>query len=1003
MRSHTGDKPYACTQCDDRFARSDLLSRHVNKTHGPPDSNAAAKGDSKRGATGAGAGGRRKSKDVPQGEGGVGLLGSGQHQQYQQVQSQSQGLNQHQQSQQQRQQQQSAQIQQQQQHLHQQQQQQQQLLDSTGWQSMYPSLFLGQYDTSGIAGASTSTGTGTTASGSGDFSHTIQSSQHMNPAYLQAHTQSQSNANPNANYPSVLVQPHQPVHVPSAVPPSVLQPTQPVSSQMQHQHQHQQQQQQQLQQLQQLQQQQQLQQMQVQMQQLQAQETRWYQAQQSSADNTTLQLSAPNDSSLGMSPYTNLSPANDTVYETAAGSVSPAGSGATSSNGTVSIASPLSHGFSQQTSGAFYLPGQPGYDAAGWQSTTTLQDPAIISSPKIKKRACEQCNLSKVKCDFQTPCQKCQARNIQCSYPPLRQPSSKASSKSPTVQTNSTPALGGAPERYSASPVVQTSNQIPPNALSQSHGPSSTYIATDALMAIDDATLASHQQWLADVTLQNQQVLFDNLNLANQGENGLHIGFLSTGLQHSTHGQMESTSPQNQSNSRPHASKDGFAFPQTSTQMRASQEDDTTSVYSESGVSSTTKPSGEENDSRRPSLANSIILDDDPGLSANLGIADLNVNELGHLLPGVQQQFLQQDQQQQQQQVSHNVEPGEDLPTMVPGGMHPGDPESGLRVRQAWQAFISQSRAQAGFRLGDPAGRGAGSLQGRKNDKAVPEIPINKRPLLNRGRSNSLPSVNVQLTIQEALKDVLHQPSQAVIEGPAYASAQALNRDEPRSSTKGSSSVVENVSDESQSRTGPNRPQMSMLQPKADAWTKAQYFQQRGTTQTLAPERAPSFLLNSPSVERDYMVMDSIQKTTSAHTRPGNKRLASQTLVPNTGKRPSTLMTSEVIEEQMTPTQTTNDSTTSTLRRQPGPGWMGMSDLPLSEILASGAFAITPGGGPGMANNHNATSNPGMESSLSFPGLTPIFDPYNHNTNPYAFDLITSTPSSNSAFKGSFV
>ncbi|KAG8864947.1 hypothetical protein FRB96_003535 [Tulasnella sp. 330] len=33
MRSHTGDRPYKCTQCGDQFARSDLLSRHVNKCH----------------------------------------------------------------------------------------------------------------------------------------------------------------------------------------------------------------------------------------------------------------------------------------------------------------------------------------------------------------------------------------------------------------------------------------------------------------------------------------------------------------------------------------------------------------------------------------------------------------------------------------------------------------------------------------------------------------------------------------------------------------------------------------------------------------------------------------------------------------------------------------------------------------------------------------------------------------------------------------------------------
>ncbi|KAF9230958.1 hypothetical protein BU15DRAFT_68732, partial [Melanogaster broomeanus] len=33
MRSHTGDRPYKCQYCGDQFARSDLLSRHVNKCH----------------------------------------------------------------------------------------------------------------------------------------------------------------------------------------------------------------------------------------------------------------------------------------------------------------------------------------------------------------------------------------------------------------------------------------------------------------------------------------------------------------------------------------------------------------------------------------------------------------------------------------------------------------------------------------------------------------------------------------------------------------------------------------------------------------------------------------------------------------------------------------------------------------------------------------------------------------------------------------------------------
>nr|GAT49025.1 zinc finger/binuclear cluster transcriptional regulator [Mycena chlorophos] len=52
MRSHTGDRPYKCVHCGDQFARSDLLSRHVNKCHAGASKPAAA-GGRRKGTTAA--------------------------------------------------------------------------------------------------------------------------------------------------------------------------------------------------------------------------------------------------------------------------------------------------------------------------------------------------------------------------------------------------------------------------------------------------------------------------------------------------------------------------------------------------------------------------------------------------------------------------------------------------------------------------------------------------------------------------------------------------------------------------------------------------------------------------------------------------------------------------------------------------------------------------------------------------------------------------------------
>lgn len=53
MRSHTGDRPYKCQHCGDQFARSDLLSRHINKCHANEKPSPNAAGGKRKGSAAA--------------------------------------------------------------------------------------------------------------------------------------------------------------------------------------------------------------------------------------------------------------------------------------------------------------------------------------------------------------------------------------------------------------------------------------------------------------------------------------------------------------------------------------------------------------------------------------------------------------------------------------------------------------------------------------------------------------------------------------------------------------------------------------------------------------------------------------------------------------------------------------------------------------------------------------------------------------------------------------
>ncbi|WVR05802.1 hypothetical protein IAU60_002827 [Kwoniella sp. DSM 27419] len=107
----------------------------------------------------------------------------------------------------------------------------------------------------------------------------------------------------------------------------------------------------------------------------------------------------------------------------------------------------------------------------GYTSSINMPPSGITYEWVSKKRACDQCNHSKVRCDFSDPCVRCAHRNLPCTYNKPQRARTQgysmvASSTSPNA-TNS--QVSSSPQSHFSSPLSATS-PIAPTVQRQSSG-----------------------------------------------------------------------------------------------------------------------------------------------------------------------------------------------------------------------------------------------------------------------------------------------------------------------------------------------------------------------------------------------------------------------------------------------------------------------------------------------------------------------------------------------------
>lgn len=474
------------------------------------------------------------------------------------------------------------------------------------------------------------------------------------------------------------------------------------------------------------------------------------------------------------------------------------------------------------------------------------------------------------------------------------------------------------------------------------------------------------------------------------------------------------------------------AYPATFMQLRQVNDED-----SQSSVSGHTFGEAPGVDSRRSSFAQPFATEDQH-VDHNLPFDALTLDGATSMMPGmpndldVQQWILDPatDHTKTETRISlDDASATHGLPQQTFWGTHPTglhDPKSNAIFTPRTAAMPNQGRITL---LNRPS-----LVRGRSNsvpalytpraavDPAQYFLPTTKDPVLSSNYENSgLPQDwNVQIQ---------HMTSQLNRNGSGTSSLQqvedtidATTQSSPQThvpSPEGTSITTQlNPSTANTSLTS-NRPGPAVIQNNMTLAMAKQLLAGRGSLQTLAPERTASFLDSTPSAELDGMKWH----TTSGHSsggnriespfkvpnhlaRPGNKRLASQTLGPDMQKRQSV----SSLEDGLTRQQSSLNLQVDRAPLQFAPTSMQVEQFAGRRASIPSWLPIPASGNQGMmdnAVNHNSTFTsvnqpvylgrsvvdpPSAVPPSFFPDLTPtLWDPMQQGFNFGPSDLSTPT------------
>ncbi|KAJ9124035.1 hypothetical protein QFC22_000828 [Naganishia vaughanmartiniae] len=642
--------------------------------------------------------------------------------------------------------------------------------------------------------------------------------------------------------------------------------------------------------------------------------------------------------------------------------------------------------------------------------------PLVDRIEKVKKRACEACNQSKVKCDFEVPCGKCASRKLTCVYPTARKPNRKTTFSSsplspetsdtgkPTLISHNSAAREIQPVFLSAQETLPADGLMSsPTTLAMLGG-----IAANANTSIQPQTDGTQSFSPVFPEGPSQPFSIDMGSARSQAYPAYHANMLNTGVR------MSDT-----------------AYPATFTQMRPLNDED-----SQSSVSGHTFGDTPGVDSRRSSLAEPYAAGDQH-IDNALPFNALTLNGATLLVPGdshgndVQQRISDSVAVQTKAENDMHVNDGS-VPYIVPHqpffwGSHP----VGMHDPKSASALLSHPAAPPNQR----------------------EMAFVSRPSLVRGRSNSVPALHTpraaadpthyfmpvmksplpsehSVLPQDWNAQIQHMTSQLNRNGSGTSSLQQVEdtidittQPSPRTHVPASDDILTITPHVASSMHDPHkssRPGPAVIQNNMSLTMAKQLLSGRGSLQTLAPERTASFLDSTPSAELDGMKwninltsnvgaarIESPLKMSDHLVRPGNKRLASQTLGPDMQKRQSISSPDDALSRQQSSLNPQMNRVTTMLASQ---SVSAMDQFPGRRASIPSWLPDPASGNQGLmdnAVNHNMTFTPANQPMYSgrsamdlnsnappsfFPDLTPtLFDPMQQGFNFNPADLSTPT------------